>query len=353
MKLSRCSWSVLFLSFACSSEPSTDGTVNSGSTSDTSGSTPAPMTTTGTSSTTTASAPTGTSTAPTTTNTGATGATTTTGATGTSTGGGTGTTSGSGGSGTSSAPSSTYDDSESTPGNTSEYESQSTSADESSDSEATSSAGETSDEQPGECVKGSTKGNEVLMIGESFIAASHGITRKIEELARANGSLAQGETYGDRSVPGTRLTGGIDPTITNQYVEFQGRDNVRFVLMDGGGNDCLQASGQQPASALGAAEALFEEMASSGVEKIVYFFYPDPLPPIGNDQLKSCLDTMRPQMKALCDGLTSPSCHWLDLRDTWNGHPEYTDDGIHPTAAGDAATGEAIWEAMVENCVAQ
>lgn len=202
-------------------------------------------------------------------------------------------------------------------------------------------------------MKGMTSGNEVLVIGESFIAASHGITRTIENLARENGSLAQGESYGDRSVSGTRLTGGIDPTITDQYLEYSGRDAVKYVLMDGGGNDCLQAAGQQPASALGAAEALFAQMASSGVEKIVYFFYPVALPPIGNDSLNNCLDTLRPPMKELCDGLTSPKCYWLDLREVWDGHPEYTQDGIHPLPAGDTATGEAIWEVMVENCVAQ
>ena len=37
----------------------------------------------------------------------------------------------------------------------------------------------------------------------------------------------------------------------------------------------------------------------------------------------------------------------------WDGHPEYTSDGIHPTAAGSTVTGDAIWEAMVEHCIAQ
>ena len=58
-------------------------------------------------------------------------------------------------------------------------------------------------------------------------------------------------------------------------------------------------------------------------------------------------------MKALCDGLTQPKCYWLDLRPIWNGHNEYTSDGIHPTAAGSTATGNAIWEVMKANCVAQ
>ena len=58
-------------------------------------------------------------------------------------------------------------------------------------------------------------------------------------------------------------------------------------------------------------------------------------------------------MKALCDGLTAPKCYWMDLRTLWNGHSEYTSDGIHPTSAGSVATGDAIWEVMKDKCVAQ
>jgi hypothetical protein len=120
--------------------------------------------------------------------------------------------------------------------------------------------------------------------------------------------------------------------------------------MDGGGNDCLQRNDAN--GALTAASSLFQNMQANDTERIVYFFYPDP---IGSQyaSLKSCLDTLRPQMKALCDGLTSPRCYWLDLREVWNGQSEYTSDGIHPTTAGSVATGRAIWEVMQENCVAQ
>jgi len=93
-------------------------------------------------------------------------------------------------------------------------------------------------------------------------------------------------------------------------------------------------------------------MAQNGTEKVVYFFYPDP---VGSNyaSLKTCLDGLRPRMKALCDGLTAPRCHWLDLRPTWNGHPEYTSDGIHPTDQGSVVTGQAVWQTMRTNCVAQ
>lgn len=213
---------------------------------------------------------------------------------------------------------------------------------------ATSGAGTGgSDEGSGECVTGQTKGNQVAVIGESFIAATHGITQQIEKRARANGSLAENDRYIDNSVSGTTLA---NDQIPSQYRKAAANGMIKYVLMDGGGNDCLLRGDGD--GALAAAESLFKTMAQDNVEKVVYFFYPDP---IGNQfsSLKSCLDTLRPKMKALCDGLTAPKCYWLDLRPIWNGHNEYTNDGIHPTSAGSIATGDAVWEVMKENCVAQ
>lgn len=200
----------------------------------------------------------------------------------------------------------------------------------------------------GECVTGQTSGSEVAVIGESFIAASHQITQQIESRAKAEGSLGQNEHYVDNSVSGTTLANNQIPSQYDKAVQSSG--TITYVLMDGGGNDCL-ISNNGPA-ALGAATTLFENMAEHNTEKVVFFFYPDPIGP-SFTSLKSCLDNLRPQMKAICDELTTPKCYWLDLRDVWNGHDEYTSDGIHPTTAGSKATGDAIWEVMKANCVAQ
>jgi hypothetical protein len=201
---------------------------------------------------------------------------------------------------------------------------------------------------PGECVKGQTKGKDVAVIGESFIALSHQITQEIEAQAKAAGSLPQSDHYVDNSVSGTTLANNQIPSQYDKAVSSSG--TIKYVLMDGGGNDCLINNNGD--AALTAATTLFKNMADHNTEKIVYFFYPDP---IGSNfaSLKSCLDKLRPSMKALCDGLTAPKCYWLDLRDTWNGHAEYTSDGIHPTAEGAKATGDVIWKTMVQNCVAQ
>jgi hypothetical protein len=122
--------------------------------------------------------------------------------------------------------------------------------------------------------------------------------------------------------------------------------------MNGGGNDCWQGGMESHrTAALNAAKSLFQDMGTNGVEKVVYFFYPDP---IGNQfaSLTACLDLLRPDMKALCDSQTAPKCYWVDLRETWDGHPEYTSDGIHVAGPGNVPTATAIWESMEENCVA-
>jgi lysophospholipase L1-like esterase len=202
--------------------------------------------------------------------------------------------------------------------------------------------------ETGECVVGQTQGSEVAMIGESFIAATHQITQQVEARAKAAGSLAQDQRYVDNSVSGTTLANNQIPSQYDKAVQSSG--TIKYVLMDGGGNDCL--INNNGTAALSAAEGLFQNMAANGTEKVVFFFYPDPIG-ANFSSLKSCLDALRPDMKAICDGLEAPKCYWLDLRDVWNGHNEYTADGIHPTTEGSQATGDAIWDVMVENCVAQ
>src|SRR5690606_34719058 len=204
---------------------------------------------------------------------------------------------------------------------------------------------------PGACVKGATKGNEVVFIGESFIAASN-IPEDTTALAIQNGSLAQGDKYLDFSVSGTRLGDGAIP---RQYTQAQQQHPIRFVLMNGGGNDCLQAG--DPNSPIPAAEKLYAEMAADGVEKVVYFFYPDSVGSFGGpgSSLQNCLEEYRPKIRELCNSLQAPKCYWIDLAETsWAGNEAaYTSDGIHPNQQGSKVTAEAIWNTMVENCVAQ
>jgi hypothetical protein len=200
----------------------------------------------------------------------------------------------------------------------------------------------------GTCQKGEVAGNQVLLIGDSFIALNRSITNELQRLARAAGALDQNETYQDRSVSGTTLANNQIP---GQYTGASGM--IEVVLMDGGGNDCLLNNAGD--AAVTAATSLFQTMGQRGTESVVYFFYPDPQGSLGMGSLKTCLDGIRPRMKTLCESLSSPKCYFIDLRPVFDGHySEYImSDGIHPTTAGGAAVAQAVWQVMQQNCIAQ
>jgi lysophospholipase L1-like esterase len=199
-------------------------------------------------------------------------------------------------------------------------------------------------------------GSEVLVIGESFIAMSHEITRDLEQLAKNAGILPSNQSFRDNAVSGTRLSGGISPTIPQQYSNGIQQGPIKWVIMDGGGNDCLQGSCSNPPNssctdlqnATNAARNLLQQMANDGVIKVLYFFYPEPLGSSFGD-LKARLDVLRPMIQNVVNSTSNPNCYWLDLRPVWNGHPEYTSDGIHPTSAGSQATADAIWQVIQNN----
>jgi len=200
------------------------------------------------------------------------------------------------------------------------------------------------------------KGSEVLVIGESFIAMSHEITKDLEKSARNAGILASNESFRDNSVSGTRLSGGISPTIPQQYQNAIKQGSVKYVIMDGGGNDCLQSGGSASASnpelqnAVNAAKTLLNQMASDGVLKVVYFFYPEPQGSYFGG-LKDKLDVLRPLIQNVVNSTSNPKSYWLDLRPVFSGkYSQYiTSDGIHPTSAGCQATADAIWNVIQTN----
>jgi lysophospholipase L1-like esterase len=203
---------------------------------------------------------------------------------------------------------------------------------------------------------GKIKGSEVLVIGESFIAMSHEITRYLEQSARSAGILNSNESFRDNSVSGTRLSGGASPTIPEQYQNAIRQSAVKYVIMDGGGNDCLQSGGSATAdnpelqNAVNAARTLLNQMNNDGVLKVIYFFYPEPQGGFFGS-LKDKLDVLRPMIKNVVTGTSKPKCYWLDLRPVFEGkYSQYiSGDGIHPTSAGCKATADAIWNVAQTN----
>jgi hypothetical protein len=205
------------------------------------------------------------------------------------------------------------------------------------------------------CEKGKVKADEVVFIGESFIAQTGAIPRLTSQLARDAGTIGMNESYRSSAVSGTQLTTNEIPM---QYASAKSAGPIKVILMDGGGNDLLFSS--RCASSFDASckeivtvvDTLFKQMGPDGVTDVVYFFYPDPMG-IGAS-IKDAMDILRPEMKKLCDGTTDVRCVWVDQRESWNGHYDtYTSDGIHPTEEGATASAKQIWDAMVANCIAQ
>jgi lysophospholipase L1-like esterase len=209
--------------------------------------------------------------------------------------------------------------------------------------------------EPATCVKGEVTAEEVIFIGESFIAQSGAIPRYTTQLAREAGTIGSSESYRSYAVSGTQLTTGDIP---GQYTRAKNAGPVEVVLMDGGGNDLLIGSrcqggfDQACEEIVTVVDTLFKEMKAGGVKDVVYFFYPDPMG-IGAN-IKAAMDILRPEMKEFCDTNMDVRCIWVDQRESWMGHyDQYTSDGIHPTDAGSMASAQQIWDAMVEHCVAQ
>jgi hypothetical protein len=215
-----------------------------------------------------------------------------------------------------------------------------------------------SDAGTSSCVRGQIGANEVLFIGDSFIATSHQIAVDVVDLARRAGSLAATDQYRDNSSLIGNSLALATPSIADQYTTGQTDSPVKVVIMNGGGADVLAGTCASPptancqslVSAAAAVAQLLSQMAQDGVQNVVYFFYPDPV----DAALQAKMDLLRPLVQDACTSSPVP-CHWLDLRPTFAGH--YADyvlpDGMNPTDVGSAATASAIWTTMQQNCIAQ
>jgi len=210
---------------------------------------------------------------------------------------------------------------------------------------------------PTSCEASGVTANEVVLLGDSFFAITHGITAFVEDAARQSGVLSPGERYRDfSSVTGNTLA-LLGNGLADQYAAAAAESPAKVVIMTGGGADvligsCDVISADCPllVDATNAASALFERMANDGVEHIVYVFYPDPF----DATLRDEVDALRPLLQAACEG-SRTACHWVDLRPAFAGNEaSYLDsEGTTPTSAGAQASAAAIWAVMQQQCIAQ
>jgi hypothetical protein len=197
----------------------------------------------------------------------------------------------------------------------------------------------------GSCQKGQVKPSEVVFMGESFYAIDPQYNEKrVEANAQAAGALAAGAKYRNVAISGQPMS-----VVAGEFDTALQGGAVKFVIMDGGGIDCMSSS---CSSCPDTFKTLLTKMASNGVQNVIYTRYPEPgNPPGSNATLKGNLDTLMPKMQAVCAAATGLHCYWVDLRPVWvNGD---TSDGLHPTQSGGNHVGDLIWAEMVKDCLAQ
>jgi hypothetical protein len=218
----------------------------------------------------------------------------------------------------------------------------------------------------------SATANEVVMVGDSYFALSGEITVQLQSLATAGGALASGGAYRHYYESGANMYPYPDSTVTPIPTQFSdavtASPDIKYVIMDGGGNDillqntqCIEVSPDAGLissecitvidNAIATAKTLFQTMKTAGVEKIIYFFYPH-LPTTGKPSVNVVLDYSYPLVKAACDASPIP-CYFIDTRAAFEGNASYIGpDHIHPTTAGSDVIAGLIWGVMQQECVA-
>lgn len=213
--------------------------------------------------------------------------------------------------------------------------------------------------EPLECEREPVPSEQIVVLGDSLIELS-AMTGYLEELARDAGALAEDAAYRSYASALTSFLAENGLNIATQYDAALAQGAVKAVIMDGGATDLLQATCSDPPTAdctnvvqaVAGARALFERMATDGVESVIYFFYADA---VNNPALRARIDVLRPLVRDLCETGPVP-CRFLDLRPAFAGrHAELisaTDaSGIVFSAEGAAEAARLVFDEMRRACI--
>ena len=202
------------------------------------------------------------------------------------------------------------------------------------------------------CPGGTVSASRLLIIGDNMLAGPNPVGAELEASAQGAGFIGEDAELNDHSSATNNALAYMGGGIPAQYAAGNPDSEVRWVVMNGGGVDavfgtCEAANAECPAlaAAATAAEALLGQMASDGVEHVLYAFYPDP----ADAGQKERVDALRPLIQNVCDEAPL-ACRILDLRPVFENHyDEYVvPEGL--TEAGSQATAQAIW-AQLEDCL--
>ena len=196
------------------------------------------------------------------------------------------------------------------------------------------------------CVRGQVKANEVLWIGDSWILVpTPTLDTRVRDLARTAGAIGPNEDYVSAAAAGAYMA-----DIAKQYDDREvGATKVKVLLMDGGTWDTIMR-GDSDAVISGVVSTFERHLAKvhddGTVQHVVYFLCPELANITG-------VTVLRPSLQEACAASKVP-CHFLNLQQVWDGHPEYTAGGdFFPSEAGANALAQAIWRTMQDNCIAQ
>jgi lysophospholipase L1-like esterase len=226
-----------------------------------------------------------------------------------------------------------------------------------------------------------SKGAELALIGDDWINYRLGeqLAPRLASRAVRDGALPQGSAFNDQAQSGFSLASGGLGLLADEWAPAKtaaqtAATSVKFVVMDGGGNDivlgqpsCLQNGTMREQDSVCqkavkdatlAAMMLQQKMKTDGVGQALYFFYPH-MPTGGWD----VLDYFLPMARTTCTAMNDDKyqCYFVDTREAFQG-PGNTgvamasligSDGIHPTAAGDDILADLIWKTMKDHCMAQ
>jgi lysophospholipase L1-like esterase len=238
-------------------------------------------------------------------------------------------------------------------------------------------------------------GNEVAVLGDSYIDLSGDFTTLLQDHARAAGALGARDTYIDLALSGAsmappKMGEPLVPTIPTQFPDAvaeakkRGSKGIKVVIMTGGGNDvlinersCLEKNSAEEAAkdpvcvgtvdaVLEEAQKLFDTAVDQGVKATVFFFYPHlpALSPLGSlfkgSKPNNMLDYSLPRARELCEKQSKAPCYFVDMVPAFDdpqnpGWPRdglISVDGIHPTLEGSKILAAEVWKVMQARCVA-
>ena len=223
--------------------------------------------------------------------------------------------------------------------------------------------------------------NQGVILGDSYVTGA--LSPALQPALNALYPFASG--FRNYAVAGTSMAnGGITGKIPPQWDLAIGAGPVKFIIMDGGGNDILICDAgkfqgcsticKSPGSstnpvcqdivtqAVAAAKALMLKAADAGVKDVVYFFYPHlPGANKGYDEIN---DYAEPIARASCEAAYTNSggklnCYWVSLVGPFaakggDSNPaNFVSDSIHPSAQGQQIIADEINKVMKAHCVGQ